>query len=310
MANDTTNKDGLPMSKGRVGLAAGMSEDGRTSVHDKHMPDTVQAKYKGGPKRPFNLLESRDYHERIEDAEIQAGKEYYEAHRTATEAEHARMRQMGFDPNEVEALQQPYIDAAAHEARARGDTKGVGNEPYRGAGEPSMRSDGDGSDNRFILDRAGNRYESPKHGKLLGQTEIVTAKRSDRQKYGVLDPNSGMVFAEGETRMGALRKAQKKALDLGRPRLKDKFDKEPPLSQQQLREKFKDKHPDARIAMPLKPGADAVGENIKELHKGKTHARTEAKFGAAKANKQSIAIALSKARESKGKRHALSFGSS
>ena len=51
--------------------------------------------------------------------------------------------------------------------------------------------------------------------------------------------------------------------------------------------------------MPLLPGKSQVGNNIKELHEGKTFQATKAKFGKAKANKQSIAIALDKAGLSK-----------
>ena len=46
-------------------------------------------------------------------------------------------------------------------------------------------------------------------------------------------------------------------------------------------------------------GADIVSSNISELHGGKTFARTKRKYGKKKAQKQAIAIALSKKRESK-----------
>ena len=54
--------------------------------------------------------------------------------------------------------------------------------------------------------------------------------------------------------------------------------------------------------MPLQSGSgkDVIGQNIKELRKGKTFSKTRRKFGAAKARKQSIAIALSEARKKKG----------
>lgn len=54
--------------------------------------------------------------------------------------------------------------------------------------------------------------------------------------------------------------------------------------------------------MPLiKSGSKkAIGENIRELHGGKTYAHTAEKFGKDKANKQAIAIALSQARKYKG----------
>ena len=53
--------------------------------------------------------------------------------------------------------------------------------------------------------------------------------------------------------------------------------------------------------MPLKSGSSqkTISSNIDELHSGNTFARTKAKFGKAKANKQAIAIAYSKARKSK-----------
>lgn len=52
--------------------------------------------------------------------------------------------------------------------------------------------------------------------------------------------------------------------------------------------------------MPLKPGKSkaTVSANIKELHTGKTFARTKQKFGKAKADKQAVAIALSEKRKS------------
>jgi len=54
--------------------------------------------------------------------------------------------------------------------------------------------------------------------------------------------------------------------------------------------------------MPLKSGSSQkiISSNIEELHSGNTFAKTMKKFGKAKANKQAIAIAFSKARKSKG----------
>lgn len=319
------NKDGLPTATAKVGLAAGMSKDGVTSVHDPNLPEWGWFKHASGKVKPFNLRESRDFHERVEDAEIQAGKDYYEAHRVATEAEHSRMRQMGFDPNEIEAAQKPSIDAVAHEARARGHTPAaVGNEPYRVTGEAGMRQDGDATDRRFILDKAGNRYDEPTHDKLLGQTEIVIGKRTDRLGYSAIDPNSGTVFAHGGSRIGCQKAAEKKAADLGRPRLKERFERYPALSQQQLRERYKEKHPEAQIAaasadelpdapkegaMPMTEGKSpaTVSKNIAEFHGGKTYEATKEKFGKDKANRQAVAAALSKARATP-KRNPLAFG--
>lgn len=57
--------------------------------------------------------------------------------------------------------------------------------------------------------------------------------------------------------------------------------------------------------MPLKRGKSkaTVSANIRELHSGKTYAKTAKKFGKAKADKQAVAIALSTSRKSgkKGK---------
>ena len=53
--------------------------------------------------------------------------------------------------------------------------------------------------------------------------------------------------------------------------------------------------------MPLKSGKSnkVVGENIKEFSKGKTFAHTKSKFGAEKARRQAIAVALNEKRKSK-----------
>lgn len=53
--------------------------------------------------------------------------------------------------------------------------------------------------------------------------------------------------------------------------------------------------------MPLKKGTSrkTVSKNIREFHTGKTYARTKAKFGKKKANKQAVAVALSQKRRSR-----------
>lgn len=55
--------------------------------------------------------------------------------------------------------------------------------------------------------------------------------------------------------------------------------------------------------MPLKKGSSrkTIGQNIKELHTGPTFARTKAKLGKKKADRQAVAIALSTARKGKRK---------
>lgn len=54
--------------------------------------------------------------------------------------------------------------------------------------------------------------------------------------------------------------------------------------------------------MPGLKGAKNVGRNIREVHKGKTYARTKKKFGKKKADRQAIAIAMSEAGVSRKKR--------
>jgi hypothetical protein len=56
--------------------------------------------------------------------------------------------------------------------------------------------------------------------------------------------------------------------------------------------------------MPLKKGTSkkTVSKNIRELHEGKTYARTRKKFGATKANNQAVAIALKQKRKSAAKK--------
>jgi hypothetical protein len=54
--------------------------------------------------------------------------------------------------------------------------------------------------------------------------------------------------------------------------------------------------------MPIKSGHSqkTISHNIEELHGGPQYARTKRKFGAKKANAQTVAIALSESRKSKG----------
>jgi aminoglycoside phosphotransferase family enzyme len=55
--------------------------------------------------------------------------------------------------------------------------------------------------------------------------------------------------------------------------------------------------------MPLLNGSSksTIGKNIAEFHKGKTFAKTAAKFGKKKADKQAIAVAFAQARRSGSK---------
>jgi len=56
--------------------------------------------------------------------------------------------------------------------------------------------------------------------------------------------------------------------------------------------------------MPLAAGKSrkTISSNIRELHSGPTYEHTAGKFGKARADKQAVAIALSKARERVPKR--------
>ncbi len=55
--------------------------------------------------------------------------------------------------------------------------------------------------------------------------------------------------------------------------------------------------------MPLSKGRSqkTISSNIAELHSGNTYARTKAKFGKKKANRQAVAIAMREAGKAKPK---------
>lgn len=57
--------------------------------------------------------------------------------------------------------------------------------------------------------------------------------------------------------------------------------------------------------MPLKRGTSnsVKSENIKEFTRGPTYAKTRKKFGARRAHKQAVAVAMSEARKSKRERN-------
>jgi hypothetical protein len=57
--------------------------------------------------------------------------------------------------------------------------------------------------------------------------------------------------------------------------------------------------------MPLIKGKSkkVISKNISEFHKGKTYAKTKAKFGKSKADRQTVAVAMNEAGKSPKKKH-------
>ena len=56
--------------------------------------------------------------------------------------------------------------------------------------------------------------------------------------------------------------------------------------------------------MPLKKGSSkkAISANIREFHKGKSYKHTEEKFGKEDADRQAVAVAMSKAGKARKKK--------
>lgn len=248
------NKDGLPTKDANVGLTAGMSKDGVTSVHDAGKPDVIQATHTDADgvktQQPFNLRESHDKHERDEKALLDAGHTYPEAHRIATEQEHARQRQLGFDPNEIEALAKPSTDEAAHEGETQGNTtKEVTAEPLIDSGKEAMQG-GPQPDPRFVIDADGGKYTDVVHRKILAGDhpgfEVMSGQHEDGG-YATIDPNSGKVLTKGKTRAAADTALDALAKSKGRRGMEKFLNKLPPKSQQQLREQFQTLHPEAAV---------------------------------------------------------------
>lgn len=242
------NRDGLPIKDDQnVGLTAGMSKDGRTSLHDKVIPETIRATWTNpenpaeSEERDFNLRESHDYHERIERALMDAGMEYGDAHRWATETEHARQRQLGFDPNQIEDLAAPYIDMAAHRARAEGRRAPaeLDEKPYVDGGDEDMLNRGAEDYEHVIYDRDGNCYINPRQLRLLDTFDAFVGCNDKDGSYAVLEPSTGMLLAHGhELDDQAVDAAKLLASRRGVIFLKRWIESEPPLSQQQLQAKF------------------------------------------------------------------------
>jgi hypothetical protein len=242
------NRDGLPIEDGQnVGLTAGMSKDGRTSLHDKVIPATIRATWtnpenpENTEERDFDLRESHDYHERIERALMDAGMEYLDAHRWATECEHARQRQQGFNPNQIEETAAPYIDAAAHRARAEGRAAPaeLDEQPYVDGGDTDLLNRDTESFEHAVFDRDGNRYINPRQLRLLDSFDSFVACSEGDGSYAVLEPSTGMLLAHGhELDSQAVEAANLLAARRGTLYLKRWIESEPALSQQQLQARF------------------------------------------------------------------------
>lgn len=232
-AHETTeNADGLPMAEGaNVPLAAGVdADDPKTTVHDASIPAELETS-----KGLFDLRGSHDFHERVEYALMGAGLSYDDAHRLATEAEHKRQRDLGFDPNEIEKLAEPFIDAAAHRAKADGYAvhPTLDMQPYR---DSEVEPGEDAPDTRKYYDRDGNEYWDPGEYKALGKVSFTLAE--NETCVAVIEPNSGKVWLTAPTRDKAETLIDDRIRAMGLSRTKMAINAEPPKSQQQLQETY------------------------------------------------------------------------
>ena len=268
----TKNKDGLPIKEGQnVGLTAGMAKDERTTLHDKAIPETIEATWTDpedatrSEKRPFNLRESHDYHERIERALMDAGMVYDDGHRWATEVEHARQRQMGFDPNEIEELAKPFIDMAAHRAKAEGARApaALDEKPYVDNGDEDLLNRPAIGYEHSIYDRDGNRYTNPRQLRLLDTFDAFVGCNDADGTYAVIEPGTGMLLSHGhELDDQATKAAEALASRRGSIFLRRMIDMEPPLSQQQRKEKY-DARNKSQAASEVR-GDQEVGDQERE----------------------------------------------
>lgn len=230
-----TNADGLPMKTGQnIPLAAGVNaEEPEETLHDKAIPATLDTS-----KGEFNLRESHDYHERVEWALMQAGLDYADAHRLATEAEHARQRNLGFDPNEIADLERPYIDHALHRSRAESyvASKEVDNQPYRDDDMGHLVNDDE--DHRVFYDHIGRTYGEPQQFRALGKVDFVIAKNGDQ--FSAIEPTTATVWATARTRKQAEQTITRFVRETGLERVKKRIDGGTCYSQQQLKERYGD----------------------------------------------------------------------
>jgi len=250
----TQNKDGLPIKEDQnVGLTAGMATDERTTLHDKAIPEFIKATWTDPQdstrteERDFSLRESHDFHERVEKALMLAGMVYLDAHRWATEVEHFRQVQMGFNPNQIEELAEPYVDMAAHRARAEEAIapKILDDQPYvqQGGGATELLNRPVVNYAPCLYDRDGDEYENPKQLRLLNEFDAFVACNKKDGSYAVLEPSTGMLLSHGHVSGDAAREAAELlAARRGTIFMRRWIEAEPALSQQQLKEKFHARH--------------------------------------------------------------------
>lgn len=236
-----TNPDGLPIKGGQnIPLGAGVDlKDKRVTLHDASIPESLPLL----DGRVFALRDSIDYHERIEFALMQAGLGYDEAHRLALECEHKRMRDLGFDPNQVEALSKPYIDEALTRAKQPGycAARTIDNQPYIDSGDTKLldRPDED-EDERTVFDRDGSKYFEPQQYAAIGKMPFIIAEcyQSGKTLFAVIEPNTGEAwFDDVASRAIAERKIDSLLRKKGTEWAKERVGMEPALSQQQLQER-------------------------------------------------------------------------
>lgn len=233
----STNPDGLPMQGDQnIPLGAGVDlKDKRKTLHDAAIPELLPTL----DGRQFPLRESIDYHERIEFALMQAGMGYDEAHRLATEAEHKRIRDLGFDPSEIETLGKPYIDKALSRAKKPSycAARTVDNIPYIDSGAADLlERPGEDEDDRVIFDRDGEKYTDPETYSAAGRVPFLIVRcYDDENLYAVLEPNSAEPwFDDVPSRREAERKIDALIRKKGSDWAKQRIDAAPALSQQQL----------------------------------------------------------------------------
>lgn len=217
-----------------VPLTAGVDKvDTSVTLHDKAIPETLMTK----DGKTFNLRESHDFHERVEHPLMQAGLSYDDAHRHATEAEHARIRHLGFDPNEIEELAKPHIDAAKHRAKAEGKaTPTLDTQPYVDSEE--KMNGAEPKDERVMFDTKGREYTNPEQHRALGKVDFVIAQRGPT--YHALEPTTAEVWVSARSRGNVEKALDRLVRKRGLISVRKRIDDGQPVSQQQLKSRYGD----------------------------------------------------------------------